>query len=114
MIVETAQVAKEERCPPVKPEHRKGALDGIDATGVHVIDLHTNRSGAPAEHPAEALRPWREPLTVPARAGDRPVQRGPTVDAQTRGRIAARVVDASGDECHGVRLVIDQMGGIRD
>ena len=49
-----------------------------------------------------------------ARPRDRAVEGCPAVDAKARGRIAAGVVDAPGDECHGVRLVIDQMRGIRD
>ncbi len=58
--------------------------------------------------------PRWESLTVPAGAGDRPVEGGPAVDAQARGWVPARVVDATGDEGHGVGLVIDQMRGIRD
>jgi len=49
-----------------------------------------------------------------ARAGDRAVEGGATVDAETGGWIATRVVDATGDEGNRISLVVDQMRGIRD
>ena len=55
-----------------------------------------------------------ESLAVTAGARDSPIERRPAVDPQSRRWVAARVVDPSGDEGHGIRLVIDQMRGIRD
>ena len=114
LVVETAQIAEQQRRPAVESEHGEGALDGVDATGADVVDLDANRSGATPEHPADALRPGWKALTVPACAGDRAIEGRPAVDAQTRGWVAARVMDAAGDEGHGVGLVIDQVRGIRD
>jgi len=114
VIVKPAQVAEQEGSSAVEAEHGEGSLDGVDATRADVVDFDPDGSAASPEHPAEALRPRWESLSMPARPGDRPIEGGPPVHAQTRGGVATCVVDATGDECHGVRLVIDQMGGIRD
>src|ERR1019366_7574157 len=114
VVVQAAEIAEQERRPAVEPEHRKRALDGVDATGTDVIDLHPDRSGAATEHPADPLRAWWESLAVPAGASHGTVEGCSPVHAQPRRGVPAGMVDATGDEGHRVRLVIDQMGGIRD
>src|SRR4029077_13621447 len=114
LVVEAAEIAEQEGCSAVEPKHCEGSLDGVDSTGAEVVDFDTDGPGASPKHPADALGPGRESLTVPAGARDRPIEGGPAIDAQARRWVATCVVDATGDERHGVRLVIDQVRGIRD
>ena len=114
MVVEAAEITEEQRRPAVEAEHCEGALDGVDATRACVLELDAHRSGATPEHPADSLGPRWKSLTVAARARHRAVEGRPAVDTEARGWIAARMMDPTGDERHSVRLVVDQMRGIRD
>jgi len=65
---------------------------------------------------ASSLR-WRKragPLLLLAGSGHRAEEGGPSVDAQPRRRIPARVVDARGDEIDGVGGVVHEVDRVRD